>query len=118
MEEQLSFIDPDDPSLTRYDKNTLAIIMELLEEVTSLSVVQSFLKERECHHSAGSWTEMTEKRIVPALNKNQIILSDLKRLLASTEEYGASHCFLFTCSKGIAASLLGSERIHQIFTGK
>lgn len=86
-------------------------ILELLEQITSLSVVQEFLKRKGLRHSAGSWTDMRDKRLLPALEDNSIDIGDLIELLRYSEECGRQHVFLYKCTKKQALELMDRGRI-------
>jgi hypothetical protein len=64
------------------------LIADLLPKVTSLSVVSEFLKQKKLSHSAGSWEEMYEKRIVPNLRNKKITIEEFANLLSQAEEFG------------------------------
>jgi hypothetical protein len=91
-QEELALKSPP-PSKTTLE--TIDAILEILKSATSLAVVSDFLKSRNLRFSAGSWDEMKQKRIIPAIRKQKITLADLKRLLAEAEEFGRSHIFLY-----------------------
>jgi hypothetical protein len=73
----------------------IRLVVDLISKVTSLAVVSEFLKTKGLHHSAGSWDEMRDKRISPAIGRQKLRISDLMALLAEAEEYGRSHTFLY-----------------------
>ena len=112
--DQLSFIDSQDETLRRYDPELVNLIFNLLEDATSISVVSEFLKEKNFHHSAGSWKDLKDKRIVPLLNAGDLSIADLKKLLASVEEFPACHCYLYQCSREASRALMLTERIRGI----
>jgi hypothetical protein len=91
-------------------------IIALLEQVTSLGVVQEFLKSKNLRHSAGSWPEMRDKRILPAVENNEISNLDLISLLRSAEECGRQHVFLYSCSQPQAIQLLDRSRVSTILS--
>jgi hypothetical protein len=72
-------------------------VLTLLAEATSLEVVSDFLRTKDLPHSAGSWKDMREKRLLPYLNDFKISLSELVELVSSAEESGDQHIFLFHC---------------------
>jgi hypothetical protein len=88
-------------------------ILKLMASVTSLAVVGEFLKTKELHHSAGSWPDLEEKRIIPALRSREITLEDLNNLLAESEEFGRSHIFLYHAPKNEAARCLNAQQIAK-----
>lgn len=88
-------------------------ILKLMESVTSLSVVGEFLKTKELAHSAGSWQDLEEKRILPALRSRKITLKDLNQLLAEGEEFGRSHVFLYQATKSDVERCMDPKQIAK-----
>jgi len=89
-------------------------ILNLMQPITSLPVVSEFLKSKRLHHSAGSWEELRENRVIPALRSQKVTLEDLNQQLAEVEEFGRSHTFLYTATKHDAARLLDRSHIENI----
>src|SRR5262249_49332233 len=89
-------------------------VLRLLRLATSLSVVAEFLRSKELPHSAGSWDELEISRILPAVQKHQITLPELLRLLAEAEEYGRFHVFLYSARRREAEPLMTSARLQTI----
>jgi hypothetical protein len=89
-------------------------IIELLRQTTSLGVVSEFLKSKNLRFSAGSWDEMRDKRLLPALELESINNDELLSLLRSAEENGKQHVFLYTCSGQQAIELMGRDRITGV----
>ncbi|WVH09101.1 MAG: hypothetical protein EoVTN8_423 [Fluviibacter phosphoraccumulans EoVTN8] len=85
----------------------------MLEQTSSLAVVRDFLKSRNTRFSAGSWVEMYEKRVVPAIESFQITNVDLIELLRIAEENGKQHVFLYQCSDEIASWIMDRARVTQ-----
>lgn len=79
-------------------KDTVQSILKLLEQATSKDVVVEFLKSKKLHFS-GTWTEIFEKRIYPAVQDGVITVNELVELLSKAEETGRQHVFLFTIPK-------------------
>ena len=88
-------------------------ILRLLQSVTSLSVVAEFLKSKQLPHSAGSWTELEATRILPAVQRREIAVNELARLLAEAEEFGRFHVFLYTAKRKDAELLMERSRIEK-----
>ena len=86
-------------------------ILRLLEQNTSIQIVSDFLKTKGLHHSAGSWGDIKDKRILPCLKDNSLSVDELEALLINTEEFGKQHTFLYQCSKKRTANLIDSDRI-------
>jgi hypothetical protein len=101
---------------TEFNK-TISII-ELLEQTTKLSVLSDFLKAKGLKHSAGSWKEMSEKRLLPAIENNQLTNFELIALLRSAEECGKQHVFLYLCERKDAASFIDKNRVQDILRSK
>lgn len=90
-------------------------IVSLLQQTTSLSIVSNFLKHKNVPHSAGSWEDMLEKRIIPLVSNNGISNNELVNLLSSVEEYGKQHVFLQKCkATSKAAQFMDRERVTAI----
>lgn len=96
------------------DLEQTKLVVDLLRQTSSLSVVSEFLKAKGLTYSAGSWEDMLNKRIIPAIDNFQISNDDLIALLRSVEECGHQHVFLFACSKDKAIELLNRTRISRI----
>ncbi|MEP1385809.1 MAG: hypothetical protein ABJK64_18675, partial [Paraglaciecola sp.] len=75
-------------------KNEVEKTLKLLEQVTSKDVVTTFLKEKGLSYS-GTWKELFEKRVYPAIEQKKIKLVELTDLLALSEETGRQHVFLY-----------------------
>lgn len=88
-------------------------LIRLLEQATSLRVVSEFLKSRDLHHSAGSWVQMRDSRLIPAVESGAISNQDLESLVAESEEYGRQHVFLYTCSPDDAAKLIDRAKVTE-----
>jgi hypothetical protein len=89
-------------------------IIELLRQTTSLSVISDFLKTKSLASSAGSWDEMRDKRLLPALTNETISNGDLVALLRSAEECGRQHTFLYTCAQRRAIELLDRNHVTGV----
>lgn len=100
-------------SLHPTDLSVTKKICDLLEQTSSLAVVKEFLKNKGARFSAGSWAEMYEKRLVPAIESFQISNVDLINLLRIAEEHGKQHVFLYQCTEDVAMWILDRSRITQ-----
>ncbi|MGK5012113.1 hypothetical protein [Janthinobacterium sp. MDB2-8] len=87
-------------------------IIELLEQATSLDVVREFLKSKGLRHSAGSWDDLREKRLLPAIDGGEIVNADLIALLTSAEECGKQHVFLYFCDPARAVAMIDRGRVN------
>lgn len=89
-------------------------ILNLMQPVTSLPVVGEFLKSKRLHFSAGSWEDMRDNRIIPALRSRKITLAELNQQLAEVEEFGRCHTFLYTTHKNEATRLVARSHIEKV----
>lgn len=87
-------------------------IVSLLNETTSLAVISDFLKAKGLKHSASSWDDMLNKRIIPAVESYAVTNADLVQLLRSAEECGRQHVFLYTCPSATAVDLINRQRVE------
>lgn len=78
----------------------LTLVVKLLEKSTTKEVVQDFLKSRNVSHS-GTWSDLLDKRIIPAAKEGNFDVSELYGLLAAAEECGRQHVFLYKLPKKI-----------------
>lgn len=92
---------------------TAATIINLLSQITSLSVVSDFLKSKGLTSSASGWKELQEKRILPAIESGNLSLDELKNLLSTSEEHGRQHVFLFKTSPETAATFFNWDKIKE-----
>ncbi|MYM85727.1 hypothetical protein GTP91_00880 [Rugamonas sp. FT82W] len=90
------------------------LVIELLRQTTSLDVVRKFLAARNLKHSAGSWDDLKNKRILPALENYEISYEDLIQLLRSAEESGRQHIFLYHCNEAVVSDLMNRDRIKSL----
>ena len=103
--------------MTSNIKNNVETILKLLEQVTSKGVVTNFLKEKGLNYS-GTWQELFEKRIYPAVKQGQITLVELTNLLALSEETGRQHIFLYKLPKAVFKDLSKEAIEKSIKTSK
>jgi hypothetical protein len=90
------------------------LVTELLSRVTSLGVVSEFLKARGLRYSAGSWEEMRDKRVVPAIGRQKLTIRDLAGLLSEAEEHGRNHTFLYQGKPADIKKLLDRNYLSNI----
>jgi hypothetical protein len=96
------------------NSNKTQLIVDLLRQTTSLQIVRDFLKLKSLNYSAGSWDDLLNKRIFPAIENNQLTNEELITLLQSVEECGHQHVFLYVCPKNVAIGLMDRGRIASI----
>lgn len=94
------------------NNNHIETVLNLLAEATSLDVVREFLRRKGLFHTAGSWKDMREKRLVPYLNEFKITLEELVVLLNSSEECGDQHIFLHHCTPENAIAMMDRARSY------
>lgn len=92
----------------------IAMVMKLLSETTSISVVSEYLKSKGLHHSAGSWAELNDKRILPAVHMRKLTFDDLSRLLSECEEYGRTNTFLYSVPKVDVPRLMEKATLERV----
>jgi hypothetical protein len=95
----------------------LPLLCQLLEQATTLAAVGNFLASKGEPHSVGSWPDLQEKRLIPALKKRKISMVDLKLLLAEVEEFGHTHTILFHCPPSLAKKFLDSTELAETAKG-
>jgi len=94
------------------DINKTRLIVQLLEGAQAQESVRAFLKKKAIA-SSGNWKELLDKRIIPAIQDSAISNSELLEVLASVEEHGRQHVFLFQCAPDVAAELMDRETIKR-----
>jgi hypothetical protein len=93
---------------------TPTLIVNLLRQTTSLTVVADFLKRKDLPHSAAGWDEMLDLRIQPAVDEGRIEIEELLLLLRDAEECGRQHVFLYKTDTSIAEMLIDPARVIPI----
>ena len=78
-----------------------------------MSVVQDFLRSKELPFSATGWDDLTNKRIISHIDSGKLNEGDFLNLLASVEECGRQHVFLYKCEPAVALRLLGESRVQS-----
>jgi len=86
---------------------------ELLQQATSMAVVSRFLRSKGIAHSAGTWSDLREKRLIPALEDGTLHRSDVVLLLREAEEYGHQHVFLYNCPQATARQIVSEQQVQQ-----
>src|SRR5579864_6233442 len=77
------------------DKPSLDRALAAIRRGSSLSAVSEFLRGKGVSHSAGSWEQMFERRIQPALDSGKLSDNDIRMLLREAEDFGRQHVFLY-----------------------
>lgn len=93
----------------------IALIIELLKQTTSISIVRDFLKAKNLKYSASSWDALYRDRILPSIENGQLDPNDLIKLLRNVEEYGHQHIFLYECTPEMARSLMDRSHVRRIY---
>jgi hypothetical protein len=96
-----------------YTPKQASTLFDLLAGATSIGVVCELLRKKGLRHSAGSWKELREKRLEPALASGKLLFPELLDILRSAEEHGRQHVFLYKCDAKVAADLMMRERVKQ-----
>jgi hypothetical protein len=93
----------------------LATAIALLKKNSSINAVSDYFKKHSvAPFSAGSWPELVDSRIKPALDRGDLTRKDILQLLIDSEEYGRQHVFLYQCSpKTEIAYLLDESTVRQ-----
>lgn len=95
-------------------KKIVKKIVGLLKEVSTIGVVSDFLRSKSLHHSAGSWDDLLNQRILPAFEEKKLHVDELLTLLSESEESGNQHIYLYSISKDSASEILDSNRIKRV----
>lgn len=90
-----------------------SLLLQLLEQNTSLQVVSNYLKYKGLTHSASSWEQMIDKRLRPALESFAIRDEDLIKLLRDAEECGHQHVQLWSTQPDTAQQIIDRTRIKE-----
>lgn len=93
------------------DRN-IRLLLSLIERTSTLEKTKGFLAARKLHFSAGSWKELVEARIEPALQSDALAADDLLEFLCESEEHGGQHIFLFRIDPDTAKQLADRVRIR------
>lgn len=89
-------------------------LFKLIERQGTIEQVSSFLRKAGLPFSSGSWRDMIDRRLRPAVDKGLLNSAEVLDLLRQTEEYGAQHVFLYTLVQGKDVSSLFSPRLNEI----
>ncbi len=89
-------------------------IFELIRGSATLKVAKDFLKEKNLPHTAGTWDELFDKRVLPPLGVGTLTTGHLQDLLREVEEHGRQHVFLFKCKPERALLMLDAARVQRV----
>lgn len=92
-------------------RKQVRLIVSLLEKTTTKEVVCDFLKAKGLSFS-GTWSDILEKRILPAFAENKVSLQELINLLSGAEETGRQHILLYQLPANVLKEL-SREEIEQ-----
>jgi hypothetical protein len=84
-----------------------------MSNVSTIETVSHFLKDKGLRHSAGSWKDLLELRVAPAVLDNQVTEAELALLLADAEEHGRQHIFLYRASREDTASITDEKYVRR-----
>jgi hypothetical protein len=92
----------------------LATAIVLLKKNSSINAVSDYLKKHSVTpYSAGSWPELVDSRLKPALDRGDLTRKDILQLLVDSEEYGRQHVFLYKCQSTETSHLLSESVVRQ-----
>jgi len=95
------------------DTGERELVFKLLQENSTLGQIAQYLKRKGLHHSAGSWDELFDKRVLKALEEKQLTREDLIELIRLAEEYGNQHVFLYRTSQKRGLELMDKARVES-----
>ncbi len=95
-------------------KDQAETVFQLIRSACTMEVAKDFLKNKNLAYSAGTWAQLFEKRMLPALEVGTLTVSHLHELLREVEEHGRQHIFLLKCPADRAALMLGTQRIKAV----
>jgi hypothetical protein len=98
-------------------KDQVQSILKLLEQTTSKDVVTEFLQSKNLHFS-GTWVELFEKRVYPAVETGKIEVKELIDLLSKSEETGRQHVFLYQIPKDTLVTLTKDTLLKRVKSAK
>lgn len=78
-----------------------------------MAEVVALLKSKSLPYSASSWDEMWNRRILPALQSEQVLREDLLQVISAGEEFGTQHIFLYETSNSTAMLLTNENYVRQ-----
>lgn len=85
-------------------------ILSLLQQTSTKEVLQDFLKIKGVPIT-GTWEDLADKRVIPAVEANQISNDELLGLLRSAEEHGRQHVFLYRAKATDAREQMARPRV-------
>lgn len=90
------------------------LLIKLLSQNTSQSVVKDYLKENGLPKSFKNWNTLYEDRIKEGLKLKKISEKSLHDLLEDAEEHGRQHIFLYKIDPALAKKLMDEQRIQNV----
>lgn len=90
----------------------LTLVVKLLEKSTTKDVIKDFLKSKNVSYS-GTWSDLLNKRIIPAAKERAFKVGELYDLLAAAEECGRQHIFLYKLPENITVNF-SREKLEPI----
>ena len=97
---------------------SLTNVLNLLNQVTTLEVLSSYLKNKGLPFSAPSWEFMKGTRIQQLVDQGRLSVNELAYLLSELEETGRQHIFLFKYPSKLALKTIEYKRISSIAISK
>jgi hypothetical protein len=98
----------------RNDTKSVKLIAKLLRQTSSLTIVSEFLKVKGLTHSASSWDDMVDKRLVPAIKAKKILIQDLIELLRNVENTVVSMCSYIAAPNQMLPPLWGGNVLIRL----
>ncbi|MGB6104596.1 MAG: hypothetical protein WBF88_12215 [Pusillimonas sp.] len=86
-------------------------VVDLLRQTSTKETIQEFLKTKGLPFS-GTWDELRDKRLIPAVEARTCTVAELIDLLRSAEEHGKQHVFLYKCEPQDAVVTMERGRIR------
>lgn len=86
-------------------------VIELLRQTSTKETIQEFLKGKGLPIS-GTWEQLRDKRLLPAVRERRCSLGELIDLLRSAEEHGRQHVFLYKCDPKDALAAMDRTRVE------
>jgi hypothetical protein len=97
------------------DADELTKALAIIEAGTSIATVSEYLRAKSINHSAGSWKQLRDDRIRPAITAGKLTELDLRALMREIEDFGRQHVFFYnyTGDKSSLEDLLHPEKVDK-----
>src|SRR5579862_7261548 len=86
-----------------------------IQNGSSIVAVSEFLRSKNVRHSAGSWEQLKNERILPAVEAGELSDDDIRMLVREAEDFGRQHIFFFepTSTAPAMPGLIRADRIRR-----